>query len=287
MLEHRQAAPRPPQRVVVLGGNGFLGSRLVARLRDAGVETLALGTADLDLTAADAAARLSALLREGDSVAMLAALTPDRGRDAATLVRNVAMAETLCRAAAVVPPAHLVYLSSDAVYPFGEALVDETSCAAAADMYGAMHRARELMLQASIAAPVAVLRATLLYGAGDPHNSYGPNRFRRMAAEQGRITLFGAGEETRDHVHVADAAALVARVLHHRSAGLLNLASGVSVSFDAAARAVAATVDPPVPVVHTPRQAPVTHRHFDTAALLKAFPGCRFAGLAEGLARPD
>ena len=30
--------------------------------------------------------------------------------------------------------------------------------------------------------PVGILRPTLVYGANDPHNGYGPNRFRRLAA---------------------------------------------------------------------------------------------------------
>jgi nucleoside-diphosphate-sugar epimerase len=284
MLTHGTDRPEAPQRAVILGGNGFLGRRLTTRLRTQGVDTVPLGTAELDLTAGDAADALAALLEPGDSVVMLAALTPDRGRDAATLLRNVTMAEAVCRATAATPPAHLIYLSSDAVYPFGDGLVSEASSAEASDMYGVMHRAREVMLQASVKAPVAVLRSTLLYGAGDPHNSYGPNRFRRMAAEKGEITLFGAGEETRDHVHVEDAARLIELVMRHRSTGLLNLASGTSHSFDAAAHAVAETFDPPARVVHTPRQSPITHRHFDTAALIRAFPSFRFTPLGEGLA---
>ena len=47
---------------------------------------------------------------------------------------------------------------------------------------------------------LAILRPTLIYGAGDPHNGYGPNRFRRLAATGKPIILFGEGEERRDHV---------------------------------------------------------------------------------------
>ena len=106
-----------------------------------------------------------------------------------------------------------------------------------------------------------------------------------MAADKGEITLFGAGEETRDHVYVDDAAALIDLVLRHRSAGMLNLASGTSHSFDEAARAVASTFDPSVKVVHTPRQTAITHRHFDVTALMKAFPTFRFTPLADGVTR--
>ena len=89
-----------------------------------------------------------------------------------------------------------------------------------------MHRTRELILAGEAKAPLAVLRLTAVYGADDTHNSYGPNRFVRQALKDGRISLFGDGEETRDHLYVDDAVALMLAVVSHASTGLLNLASG-------------------------------------------------------------
>jgi nucleoside-diphosphate-sugar epimerase len=48
---------------------------------------------------------------------------------------------------------------------------------------------------------------------GDPHNGYGPNRFRRLAAAGQEIVLFGGGEERRDHVLVDDVARDASRPL--------------------------------------------------------------------------
>ena len=103
-----------------------------------------------------------------------------------------------------------------------------------------MHLAREIMLRAALKLPLAILRPTLIYGADDPHNGYGPNRFRRLAAKGEAITLFGEGEESRDHVHIADVAALVSATLHQRSTGTLNIATGKSTSFREVAEMVAA-----------------------------------------------
>ena len=151
------------------------------------------------------------------------------------------MAEGVARALERVPPDQVVHVSSDAVYPFESGLVTERSCAQPTDLYGMMHLAREVLLRSTVRAPFAVLRPTLVYGAADPHNSYGANRFRRMARKDGMITLFGEGEETRDHVLVEDVARLALEVLRRRSEGLLNVATGRSVSFMALARMVAAT----------------------------------------------
>ena len=82
------------------------------------------------------------------------------------------------------------------------------------------------MLRSECGCPFAALRPTLIYGASDPHGGYGPNRFRRQAANGEPITLFGEGEEKRDHVPVEDVARLAVRILHHKSAGALNAVTG-------------------------------------------------------------
>ena len=136
------------------------------------------------------------------------------------------MGRAVCEATRAVEIAQLVYGSSDAVYSFATTLISEATPSVPIDLYGVMHRARELMLASEAKAPVAVLRLTAIYGAGDTHNSYGPNRFMRQALKDGRISLFGNGEETRDHLYVDDAVDLILKVITHGSTGLLNFASG-------------------------------------------------------------
>jgi nucleoside-diphosphate-sugar epimerase len=273
--------------VVVLGAGGFLGRRLLDACAAADIATLPLGSRDLDLADAAAGARLAERLHPRDALVFLSALTPDKGRDTATLLRNLAMGRAVCAATHDVELAHLVYAGSDAVYSFATPLISEETAAIPLDLYGAMHRTRELMLATEAKAPLAVLRFTAVYGAGDTHNSYGPNRFLRQALKEGRITLFGNGGESRDHLYIDDAAALLLDALRHRSTGLVNLATGRSMTFrsvaDLVAERVAAISGRPVEVVPSARQNPVTHRHFDVGNLLRAFPATRFTSMADGL----
>jgi len=164
------------------------------------------------------------------------------------LMQNLRMAEAVCAALAEGEIAHLVYISSDAVYADDANPVTEASTVAPSTIHGMMHAARELMLKASTPVPFAALRPTLIYGAADPHNGYGPNRFRRQAEGGQPILIFGEGEERRDHVAVDDVAALAALILAHRSLGALNAATGVSVSFHDVARMVARQFGGRVPV---------------------------------------
>jgi UDP-glucose 4-epimerase len=285
MLRHN-TEPTAPGRVVVVGAHGFVGATIVKQLRDAKVETLALTRADVDLLGADAAQRLAARLSAEDSVVFISAVAP--AKTAAQLMLNLRMAEAACVAFAAMPPAHLVYISSDAVYADDANPVTERSALAPSTLHGMMHAARELMLRAEYRGPFAALRPTLIYGAADPHSGYGPNRFRRQAMTGEPVSIFGEGEEQRDHIAVEDVARLALRILFRRSEGALNAVTGVSTSFSEIARLVATQFNPPAKVVSVPRPGPrphLLHRFFDIAECYKAFPDFRYEPLAAGIAR--
>lgn len=286
MLTHLNPQPLPPRRVVVVGARGFVGSSIVKTLAARAIPVAGLSRKDVDLLAPDAADRLKAMLAPEDAVVFVSAVAP--AKTTAQMMINLRMAEAACAAFASVPPAHLLYISSDAVYADDANPVNESSYVAPSTTHGLMHAAREMMFRTDYKGPLAVLRPTLIYGAGDPHSGYGPNRFRREAQKGGPIPIFGEGEEKRDHVTVDDVARLAALILLHRSTGALNAVTGISTPFCDIARLVAAQFSPPVRVVSVPRPGPrphLLHRFFDITATRKAFPDFRFETLADGIAR--
>ena len=284
MLEHKNAIPAKPVRVVIIGAGGFVGGAIARQLAEDGVSVLPLTRKELDLLTDDAAARLKGVLRSGDSVVIVSAIAP--AKTVPGLIQNLKMAEAVCAALSETEIAHAVYISSDAVYADDANPVTERSYLAPSTIHGMMHVARELMLKSATQAPVAKLRPTLIYGAADPHNGYGPNRFRRQAARGEPILIFGEGEERRDHVFIDDVAKLASLVLFHRSAGALNVATGVSTSFCDIAHMVVKQF-PGAVVKNQPRQGPrphLLHRHFDITNGLKAFPSFHYTQLEKGLA---
>src|SRR5438105_4478710 len=191
MLEHLNPESRKPARVVVIGAAGFVGGAIASRLERDGIPVLRVSRKELDLLASGAASRLKDVLKSSDAVVAASAKAPCK--DSAMLIDNMIMARAMVQAVAQAKVAHVVNISSDAVYADSREPLTEASCAAPGSLHGAMHLAREVMFRTEQTAPLAILRPSLLYGAADPHNGYGPNRFRRLAARGEDVGLFGEG----------------------------------------------------------------------------------------------
>jgi UDP-glucose 4-epimerase len=284
MLNHHHPVPRSPERVVIIGSGGFVGGALLMRLMQAHVRVLPIDRAKVDLLGIDAADTLAGLLRPGDAVVAVAAVAPVK--NTRMLADNMRLVGTIIAALGKVRVAHVVNISSDAVYADGPLPLTESSPMAPTSLHGAMHLARELAFGAEAGAPLANLRPTLIYGASDPHNGYGPNRFRRLAEAGKEIVLFGEGEERRDHVSIDDVAELILKVLQNRSVGALNIATGEVHSFLQIAELTAVLSGQEIAIRTSPRVGPMPHngyRPFDNAACRQAFPEFRYTPLRDGL----
>lgn len=286
MLTHQSTRPTKPRRVVVVGAGGMVGGAIVRELARSGIPTLALTRKEVDLLGPGGGDQLGSRLGVDDAVVFVSAVAP--AKNAAQMMSNLRMAQVALAAFAAVPPAHLLYISSDAVYADDANPVTERSPVAPSTIHGMMHAARELMFRSEYRGPFVALRPTLIYGARDPHSGYGPNRFRRQAAKGEPIAIFGEGEEKRDHVAVEDVARLTVRILLHRSTGALNAVTGIATSFRDIADIVARQFEPSARVISVPRPGPrphLLHRFFDITECYKAFPDFHFEPLQRGLAR--
>lgn len=281
---HHCPKPTPPKRVVLIGAGGVVGKSLERLLAKRSIPTLSLKRSDLDLTTPNAHETLANWLHPHDALVLLATITPDKGRGVDAFMKNLHIGETLAKAIEKKNLHQAIYFSTDSVYPIDQGLLSEESPSIPENLYGAMHLAREYLLSSvKGATPLAILRSTLIYSAEDTHQSYGPNRMRRSAEKEGKITLFGGGEEKRDHIFIEDVSELTLLTLLHQSSGVLNLATGQSISNLDLAHKVAAQFDRPIAIEMTPRMTPITHRHFNPSRLHKAFPSFTFTPLDEGL----
>jgi UDP-glucose 4-epimerase len=286
MLQHHHSTPLKPKRVVILGAAGFVASSLARHLARQGIRALAVGSSQVDLLQPESTEKLAGLIEPEDALVFTSTLTPDKGKDARTFMKNLTMGSHVCAALEKARCAHLVYVSSDSVYDDSATLVSETTPRSPGTFHGVMHLAREQMLQSVLGKPpipCCVVRPGLIYGAGDTHNGYGPNRFLRTALKDGKITLFGQGEERRDHVYVKDVAAFIEACLCRRTEGAVNIVSGKALSFYDVAQTIRELSGSLVRVECLPRATPITHRHFDVSLRLREFPEFHTTPLEAGL----
>ncbi len=310
MLSHYYETMIHPKRVVILGAHGFVSSHLKDLLTCSGVPMRLVSSREADLTQSESVACLANIFHNDDTVVMTSALTPEKGKDYSITMANLRMAETLCAALEISCPAHLIYLSSDAIYDAQKIPLDEDSSREPIDLYALMHTAREMMLEnlaKKLSLPLCILRPTSLYGCGDTHKNYGPNRFIASALKDQKIVLFGRGEERRNHLYIKDAVQLIWLVCGYRSEGVLNLVADRSWSFLQIAQLIKDFLSFSVefdfqkrtlPIIHKPYKptqvfrflynlgrpiTPVVHRPFHISALRRAFPQFKFTPIRNGL----
>lgn len=284
MLVHLNAKDTKPNRVVIIGANGFVGGSILEKLTEKGIETCALTREHVDLLAEGAGKELSNLLRKDDHVVMASAVAPVK--DVNMLQQNIRIIGSLAEAISRRPVSFILNISSDAIYSDSNEPLSEISCSSPSSLHGVMHLCREIMLRdACKDTPFCSLRPTLIYGVNDPHNGYGPNQFRRLAEQGQDIVLFGNGEELRDHVYVGDVAELASRILARSSTGTLNAATGQVISFDECAKELISIYKSNSKILNQPRQMPMPHngyRAFDTTATKLSFPDFHYTSPKDG-----
>lgn len=282
-----------PKRVVVIGKNGFVAKNLCSKL-DGKYPFLALSKDQINLLKIESQKALVEILDQQDLLIVTSALTPDRGKDLNAFKANLEMIYNLAASLEQKKVGHLIYISSDAVYADDLNFVAENLAAEPSGLYGLMHLSREKILSdlcVRLQIPFCIVRPCAIYGYGDTHNSYGPNRFIKSAHEKSQIELFGEGEEKRDHLHIDDFTDLLLSLIENKSVGLINVANGVSYSFMQVALEIQKAFDQlknkKVEIICKPRAAnsAILHKHYDSTFRLKTFPQLLFRDLQVGISQ--
>jgi nucleoside-diphosphate-sugar epimerase len=267
-------------RVLLLGGSGFLGRHLAARLAAAGVAVESPRSQELDLRAEGAALQLEKRIG-ADTVVVHAARA--RGGVHAD---DRTISSSLARAVARVRARHLIHLSSTAVY--GDAsdrlALDEASSVSPSNAYGAGKLEAEALLTAAAAqsgTPLSTLRVSLVYGPGDGSPPYGPGRFLQSLLRDGRVNIFGDGTERRPYLFAPDLAEIVFRLLD-APGGLVNVGPE-SRSVQDALAALRNAHGRDFPVTTLERDRPKTDQTLSGDRLAARIPGFAFTKLEDGV----
>jgi nucleoside-diphosphate-sugar epimerase len=189
-------------RIAVTGAAGYIGSRLVERLRHAGHEVLALDREPVAATGAGQVIRCdlrdpaayAAALPGIDLLCHLAAAKGDWGiSDDEYRQDNVGATEALLAAARRAGICNWIFYSTVSVLGPSEVALDERAPRRPANAYGASKAECEAMLERYASEDPEA--RVLVFGPGNPWNT---NIFRLIdAIHRGRFVMIGRGSEVK------------------------------------------------------------------------------------------
>jgi len=264
-------------KIIILGAGGFISGHVENLLQKSNVRLLSLPRKKIDLKKKQSIKKLLKIVKEKDVIFFAAAEAPVKNET--MLLNNLIMAKNMCEVLKKKKPSFFLYLSSDAVYSDTKKKIHEDSLTVPDSLHGIMHLTREKMFENLIKSKLCIVRPTLVYGDGDPHNGYGPNRFLRLIKEKEKISLFGKGEELRDHVWINDVSKAISKLIIKRKTGKFNLVTGKIISFDNIAKQIIKVTGKKSKIFYQRRKGPMPHggfRAFKNSRFEKIYPKFKF-----------
>ena len=257
-------------RIVILGGNSFVASNFINLLKKNKIKYLPIFKKNIDLTKTNSIQKLARILKKNDRLVFISAIAPVKNFK--MLIQNLDMCKNVFEVLKKKKIDYLLYISSDAVYSDSKKQITEQSETKPENFHGFMHLMRENILKI-LNIKLCIVRPTLVYGSNDTHNGYGPNQFIRLAQSNQKISLFGKGEERRDHIHVNDVGNAIYFLVNKKYVGTVNLVTGSTISFFKIAQKIKDTYK--VKFKYLKRKGPMPHngyRAFNNNLLKKILP---------------
>jgi UDP-glucose 4-epimerase len=262
------------EKIVILGGSGFLGQSLQKILSLKKIRFESLNSKNCNLLQKKSFNILKKNIQNNDIIIFVSAIAPCKNFN--DLQKNLLMLKPLIDLSKTINFGQIIYVSSDAVYKDSMKKIHENSKVKPSSIHGIMHHFRESILNFFFNEKLAIVRPTLIYGPNDTHNGYGPNYFARNAKKNVDIKIFGNGEEIRDHVLVDDVVDLIFKIIVKKRNGIFNAVSANPVSFLDLANLIIKRLKSKSKIVRIKRNGPMPHngfRCFSRKNIKKKFPG--------------
>jgi UDP-glucose 4-epimerase len=257
-------------RVVILGGSGFIGSELAPTLRAEGADVITVS--QHPLPADDSShvvgsildtAFLASLFKAGDIVIHLAdSQTPATSeQDKEGVIRNARAAANSVAAAAKASLIHsLIYTSSGGTV-YGEASLPltEDSPLNPISAYGMSKVESEkvfLSFSEETGIPVTILRLANVYGRKDlSAKKPAIDIFIAKALKNEGVSVNGDGTIVRDYIWVEDVVGCIIHTISHNLVGIYNVGTQIGTSLNQALELVGSIIGTNLRVERKPRKA--------------------------------
>ncbi len=285
MIDFKNNKKKKPKRVIIFGSSGIISKNLQNALKANHINFKIIGSKKINLKKDRfASKKIKKIIKNKDVIIFLAAEAPVKNQQ--TLLNNMDIMNSILNGVEKNKISQIIYLSSDAVYSDSKYKLNEKSSKIPSNFHGLMHIIRENILIKNYNSKLLILRPTMIYGKYDTHNGYGPNQFLNIIKSKKNITLFGKGEERRDHIYINNVVSVIIECVLKKAVGALNLASGSVYSFYDIAKKSIELANPKIKIKTTKRKGPMPHngyRPFDISLLKRKFKNIKIYKLNEGL----
>ncbi len=264
-------------KILILGG-GFISSNLINLLKKKKINFFLINRKVKDLQKKDSINFIKKNVDTQTVILFVAAVVPVKSlkmfQDNIEILNNIVLALKNKKFK------KLIYISSDAVFSDRFNKIKEDSEKNPDSLHGLMHFYRENILKFYFK-NLSIIRPTLIYGVGDPHNGYGPNLFLRDVQQDKNISLFGKGEEIRDHINIEDVVKIIYLNISKNFNTDLNVVTSKNYSFFQIAKRIV-KIYKSSKIIFKKRNGKMPHngfRVFDNKKLKKNFPHFKFNNL--------
>ena len=273
--------------VLLLGGNGFIGSALARRLQQEHAPLFVVGRQDEEMLT-------RALLQCSTVVHLASATTPGSSSSQPILERaNIDITLRLLELMQGYPETHLIFFSSGGtVYGDPDRLpAPEDAPLAPLSNHGAGKAAQEAFCEAfrAMGHPVTIIRPSNAYGPRQNlRNGFGLVRTLLEHAMRGTpIEIWGDGESVRDFIYIDDIVDACNKLINlHMDSATYNLGSGVGYSINQVIGLVESTCHHGLEVTYRPaRRVDVRSIVLDNSRMRTRLDWQPRIELAEGILR--
>jgi UDP-glucose 4-epimerase len=279
------------RRLVLLGHSGFLGQEIHRQFREQApsIELQGLSTSFADLRESTQASRIKDCLDDHTALLVCSGMKKQLGDSLDLYEQNLKIAFNLCRILKERRVPRVVFLSTASVYgeDIANTAIDERTPVQTRTYYGLSKYCSELLFSQTLSGhtpnPLLTVRAPLIYGAGDRTKGYGPSGFVWAAHGDRRITLWGDGRERREFLYVKDFARAVCALTFLDHAGVVNVVTGQSHTFEEAVTCVGRLVKAPLRIDTRERTKAQVDQAYDNGLLRRILPDFTFTPLEQGI----
>lgn len=272
--------------IIILGSTGFIGKSLLNHLTERRIPCLGISSREIDLTNSSSIKKLSKILEPDSILVFASSIVREKGDNLDNCQRNIDMAKNVSLAIQKSPVKRIIYISSIDVYGVPEGIISESTAVNPQTPYGISKIASEFILKTAVKnlkTSLLVLRLGGIFGFGQATKKYGPNSFIESAIKKSEITLYGDGKEIRDLVFIDDLVRIISYFSLNKNAGIVNVASGQSISFISIAKSLK-KIFKKVQITRKPRTGLKANFVFENSLLKKNLPkSFSFTSIEEAL----